>query len=184
MKSRVLFACAAALWLAGCEFLPEQGRGVATEEDAVMSAVDCPGGVPTFEVDPCLLPDWIALGLASQRGDGDWRSAKLIELEAVLADDEDERHLARAITLAWGSERQWTQAAELFETHLQAAPERLQPLLRYWRNELEGRRAMSGRLARSQRELVAQREENEQLAEKLEALTAIEQNINLRQQSP
>ncbi|MBZ0330092.1 hypothetical protein KZO25_07135 [Halomonas sp. ANAO-440] len=184
MKVRILFACAAALWMAGCEFLPEQGRAEATEEEEVIATVDCPGGVPTFEADACLLPDWIALGLASQRGDSDWRSAKLTELEQALADNEDEHHLARAITLAWGSERQWTQAAELFETHLRAAPEQLQPLLRYWRNELEGRRAMSGRLTRTQGELVAQREENEQLAEKLEALTAIEQNINLRQQSP
>lgn len=184
MKTRILFTCAAALWLAGCEFLPEQGRTEATEEEMVAAATDCPGAVPTFEEDACLLPEWISLGLASQRGDGDWRSAKLIEVEQALIDSENARHLARAITLSWGSERQWSQAAELFETHLRSAPESLQPLLRYWRNELEGRRAMAGQLSRSQSALAAQREENEQLAEKLEALTAIEHNINLRQQSP
>lgn len=184
MKTRFLFTCGAALLLAGCELLPEQGSAEITEEEMVAATRDCSGDVPTFEEDACLLPEWIALGLASQRGDGDWRSAKLIELEEALAAREDERHLASAITLAWGSERQWTQAAELFETHLRVAPEQLQPLLRYWRNELEGRRAMAGQLARSQSALAAQRAENEELAEKLEALTAIEQNINLRQQSP
>ncbi|RCV90031.1 hypothetical protein [Billgrantia montanilacus] len=184
MNYRILFACATTLWLAGCEFLPEQGRANVTEEEMVEATVDCPGGVPTFEADACLLPDWMSLGLASQRGDSDWRSAKLIEVEQAPVDSEDARHLARAITLAWGSERQWTEAAELFDAHLRSAPEPLQPLLRYWRNELEGRRAMAGQLSRSQSALAAQRAENEQLAEKLEALTAIEQNINLRQQSP
>ncbi|RDB44740.1 hypothetical protein DU490_00135 [Halomonas sp. DQ26W] len=184
MSSKTLFACATTLWLAGCEFLPEQGRADVTLGEEVTATMDCLGGLPTFEVNACLLPEWIALGLASQRGDSDWRSAKLSEVEQTLIDREEVRHLARAITLAWGSERQWSQAADLFETHLGAAPEQLQPLLRYWRNDLEGRRAMSGQLARSQSALAAQREENQQLAEKLEALTAIEQNINLRQQSP
>ena len=64
----------------------------------------------------------------------------------------------------------------------------LQPLLRYWLNELEGRRSIKGRLEQARGELAEGRrealeEENAALAEKLEALTAIEQSINLRQQT-
>ncbi|PMR76070.1 hypothetical protein [Billgrantia endophytica] len=182
MKTTKIF-CAffSALWLAGCELLPEQTH--ARPEEAA-EALECHATVPTFDEEVCLLPDWIAFGLASQRGDSTWRNAKLETLEARLAGREIELSLARAVALAWGSERQWSQAADLYRDNLHEAPAKLQPLLRYWLNELEGRRSMSGQLARARGDVAAMKQENEQLAEKLEALTAIEQNINLRQQSP
>lgn len=188
MRILPLLACATALWLAGCELLPESplgapaGRGVSE----VSAAGGCQAEIPDFGDEGCLLPDWVAFGLTSQRGNRAWREAML----ARLAGSASERRLARAVTLAWGSEHQWDQAADLFKADLVAAPAELQPLLRYWLNELEGRRAMAGRLenvreelAGTERRLAALEEENTALAEKLEALTAIEQSINLRQQT-
>ncbi|MCG6658438.1 hypothetical protein HOP52_11810 [Halomonas campisalis] len=179
MSFRPLCACLTALWLAGCQWLPEQTFSQAETPSPAKSPV-CAAELPDFTDDACLLPDWVAFGLASQRGDRDWRSAMLQRLEG----SEAERRLARAVALGWGSERQWDQASELYKADLDAAPAELQPLLRYWLNELEGRRAMAGRLARSANELAELEAENAELAEKLEALTAIERSINLRQQSP
>lgn len=179
MRFRPLGACLMALWLAGCQWLPEQPFSQAEAPAMEVSPV-CEAEVPAFTDDACLLPDWVAFGLASQRGDRDWRSDMLQRLEGSQA----ERRLARAVVLAWGSERQWDQASELYKADLSEAPTELQPLLRYWLNELEGRRAMAGRLARSASELAELEAENAELAEKLEALTAIERSINLRQQSP
>ncbi len=72
------------------------------------------------------------------------------------------RRLARAVALSWGSQGQWERASELYKADLSAAPVTLQPLLRYWLNELEGRRARAGRLnaaesAQAQSELAAPR---------------------------
>lgn len=188
MRYRPLLACATVLWLAGCELLPEspfdQPTGRTTS--GVAAVGNCQAEVPSFADEACLLYDWVAFGLTSQRGDRAWRDPMLTRLQGNAV----ERRLARAVALAWGSERQWDQAAELFKADLAAAPAELQPLLRYWLNELEGRRAMAGRLESAQGELAgteqrraALEEENAALAEKLEALTAIEQSINLRQQT-
>lgn len=179
MSLRPLCIGAVTLWLAGCQWLPEQPFANAEPDEPAVSAA-CFAEVPTFDDDACLLPDWIAFGLASQRGDRAWRDTMLERLEGPLP----KRRLARAVALSWGSEREWQRAAELYKADLHAAPAALQPLLRYWLNELEGRRAMAGRLERSREELAALEAENAELAEKLEALTAIERNINLRQQSP
>ncbi|MFY0989485.1 hypothetical protein [Halomonas sp. C05BenzN] len=178
MNYRPVLVCLTAAWLAGCELLPEQPLSTAPVA-AESSTQGCHAVIPDFDNEACLLPDWVAFGLASQRGDRAWRDAKL----ARLAGEAREQRLARAILLAWGNENQWDRASELFKADLHTAPAALQPLLRYWLNEVEGRRAMAGRLESSRAELAAMEAENAALAEKLEALTAIEQNINLRQQT-
>ncbi|MGM1051704.1 MAG: hypothetical protein ACQEXO_04840 [Pseudomonadota bacterium] len=188
IRRRPLLACATVLLLAGCELLPESPFAGPTGRitSQLAASGDCRAEIPDFDDETCLLPDWSAFGLASQRGDRAWRDAMLARLEGRAS----ERRLARAVALAWGSERQWDQASELYKADLAAAPAELQPLLRYWLNELEGRRGMASRLEGVRGELVsaerrraALEEENAALAEKLEALTAIEQSINLRHQN-
>ncbi|MFO8046985.1 MAG: hypothetical protein R6U30_14090 [Halomonas sp.] len=188
IRRRPLLACATVLLLAGCELLPESPFAAPTGRitSQLAASGDCRAEIPDFDDETCLLPDWSAFGLASQRGDRAWRDAMLARLEGRAS----ERRLARAVALAWGSERQWDQASELYKADLAAAPAELQPLLRYWLNELEGRRGMASRLEGVRGELVsaerrraALEEENAALAEKLEALTAIEQSINLRHQN-
>ncbi|WP_245904506.1 hypothetical protein [Billgrantia lactosivorans] len=180
--SKILGAGGLALLMAGCQYLPEQG-GTGTEAEAP-SAAACRAAEPTFENEACLLPSWVAYGLASQRGDGEWRREALNELDAAYERSEAERELARAVALAWGNEREWRQAAELYQEHTHAAPADLQPLLRYWRNELEGRRSLASKTTEARAEVASLQTENAELSKKLEALTAIEQNMNLRQQSP
>ncbi len=189
MTFRPLLACLVATWLAGCEMLPQAPSGPpssSTTSKAAAAASGCHAVVPDFDDDTCLLQDWVAYGLASQRGDRQWRDAMLARLEGPGA----ERRLARAVVLGWGSEREWDRAAELYKADLSAAPVTLQPLLRYWLNELEGRRALAGDLASARGELAeheTQRADLEEeitaLEKKLEALTAIERSINLRQQT-
>ncbi|MDN3521455.1 hypothetical protein [Halomonas ramblicola] len=189
MTFRPLLACLAAAWLAGCEMLPQGASGPpssSTTSKAAAAASGCHAVVPDFDNEACLLQDWLAYGLASQRGDRQWRDTMLTRLEGPGA----ERRLARAVVLGWGTEREWDRAAELYEADLSAAPVTLQPLLRYWLNELEGRRAMGDDLTSARDELAehetqraALEEENATLEKKLEALTAIERSINLRQQT-
>lgn len=173
-----LLVCLMALLLAGCELIPDEPFGGQDSESAKPVSTGCKALLPNFNDEPCLLSDWIAFGLASQRGDREWRDDMLTRLQAETA----ERRLARAVVLTWGSESEWDRASELYKADLHAAPVELQSLLRYWLNELEGRRAVSGRLASTQEEIAALEEKNAALDEKLEALTAIERNINLRQQ--
>lgn len=174
-----LLVCLMALLLAGCELMPDERFGWQDDAESVKPvSTGCKALLPNFNDEPCRLSDWIDFGLASQRGDREWRDDMLTRLQAETA----ERRLARAIVLTWGSESEWNRASELYKADLHAAPVELQPLLRYWLNELEGRRAMSGRLASVQEEIATLEEENAELDEKLEALTAIERNINLRQQ--
>ncbi|MDR5866754.1 hypothetical protein [Halomonas koreensis] len=181
MILRPLMLCLAAAWLAGCQWLPERLTGQAPREPVVQEATAgaCYAEIPDFGADACLLPDWVAFGLASQRGDRAWRQ----EMLERLAGEATERRLARAVALAWGSERQWDQASELFKADLHAAPARLQPLLRYWLNEVEGRRGLNRRLVDSRQARQALADEKAALAEKLDALTDIERNINSRQQT-
>ncbi len=187
LRLRPLLVCLAATWLAGCEALPRVPFELPANRSAAEGAAGgCRAELPDFVEDDCLLPEWVAFGLASQRGDRAWRDDVLGRLEGSLP----QRRLARAVALAWGSESQWERASELYKADLATAPVALQPLLRYWLNELEGRRARAARLAES-RAAVARHEAREaELAEekaalekKLEALTAIERSINLRQQS-
>ncbi|QOR37616.1 hypothetical protein HNO52_03085 [Billgrantia diversa] len=171
------------LLLGGCQYLPEQGM-LGSAPEAPPSAAACRAVKPTFENEACLLPSWVNYGLASQRGDAEWRRQKQNELDADYELSEAERELARAVALSWGSEREWRQAAQLYEEHTHAAPADLQPLLLYWRNELEGRRALAHQSADARFQVATLQRQNAELSEKLEALTAIEQNMNLRQQSP
>ncbi|QFU00515.1 hypothetical protein FIU83_02535 [Halomonas sp. THAF5a] len=188
MTVRPWLLCLTTLWLTGCQYLPE---ALAPDARVAMpnppkGALACTDALPDFDDHDCLLPEWVAFGLTSQRGDRAWREATLLRLDG----EDKESRLARAVLLAWGSEPQWDRASELFKADLASAPTELQPLLRYWLNELEGRRRLADQLAEQRRaaEAVAQEKEAlgqelEAMAEKLEQLTAIEQNINLRQQS-
>lgn len=172
-----------ALLLGGCQYLPESAM-LGTEPEEAPPAVACHAAEPTFENEACLMPNWVAFGLASQRGDGEWRRQALQEIEAATGRSEAERELARAVALSWGSEREWREAADLYKAHTHAAPADLQPLLLYWRNEVEGRRSLASQSTNARAQVATLQRENAELSEKLEALTAIEQNMNLRQQSP
>ncbi|MBA2780653.1 hypothetical protein [Billgrantia kenyensis] len=183
-KARVcLYASGLAVVLGGCQYLPEQ-MGMTEPEEPEPPAQACHEVEPSFEDNACLLPSWVAFGLESQRGDSQWRRDTLDELSNDYSRSEAERELARAVALAWGSERQWREASELYQTHAPAAPADLQLLLRYWRNEVEGRRSLARQSADASARVAALQQENSELSEKLEALSAIEQNMNLRQQSP
>ncbi|APE31334.1 hypothetical protein BOX17_10470 [Halomonas aestuarii] len=189
MTLRPWLLCLMTLWLAGCQYLPESMQPQSSSPSVKtpsLGAAFCRGELPDFDNADCLLHDWVAFGLAAQRGDRVWREATLIRLEG----DSKARRLARAVLLSWGSQQQWNRASELFKADLASAPTELQPLLRYWLNELEGRRRLAGQLAelRTAHETAVEEnealtEELEAMAEKLEQLTAIEQSINLRQQS-
>ena len=170
------------LLLSGCELLPHQDGPAGTEQQA--AAVSCRTAEPSFEEDACMLHGWVTYGLTSQRGDAEWRRQTLESLSADQVADEAQWELMRAVVLSWGTERQWREASELYQAHTHAAPADLQPLLRYWRNELEGRRSLASQNSNARARLASLENENSELADKLEALTAIEQNMNLRQQSP
>ncbi|MDX1465441.1 MAG: hypothetical protein R3215_07055 [Halomonas sp.] len=189
MTVRPWLLCLTTLWLTGCQYLPAplapHSSGVVMP-NASLGTLSCSDALPDFDDDQCLLPEWVAFGLASQRGGQAWREATLLRLEG----EGKERRLARAVLLAWGSDQQWNRASELYKADLASAPRELQPLLRYWLNELEGRRRLADQLAEQRRAFDAAEEEKaalsqelEAMAAKLEQLTAIEQNINLRQQS-
>lgn len=172
--------------LAGCDALILQGRDntpTVVEDSSLKCAVDASNDgsnnvVPNFAESDCMLDDWVAFGLASQRGDHQWRTDMLGRTLGYAP----EQRLARAVVQAWGSVSQWREASDVLKSDLESAPEELQPLMRYWRNELEGRLALQGRVGYNDDEVAQLRKENQELAKKLEALTAIEQNINLRQQ--
>jgi hypothetical protein len=179
---KVVVAGGLAALLSGCELLPEHAA-LGTEPQEPAEAAECTAE-PIFTDEACLLPNWVAFGLTSQRGDGEWRRQTLDDIAVAQGRSEAERELARAVAMAWGSEREWREAATIYQEYTAAAPEGLQPLLRYWRNELEGRRALAGNRDNARGQLANLQRENAELSEKLEALTAIEQNMNLRQQSP
>ncbi|WP_192035361.1 hypothetical protein [Halomonas sp. YLGW01] len=185
MLYRTLTGLVAASLLAGCQWLPAQSSSPPPTLSELPA--DCQGEGPSLTVSACQTEAWLALGLASQRGDRAWRDRQL----ARLATTDTRDRLARAVVLSWGAESEWHQASELYKADLAKAPAELQPLLRYWLNELEGRRAQAGRLAEQSRarqaladENAAQAEKLEELTDKLEALSDIEQSINLRQQVP
>ncbi|MCK2184660.1 hypothetical protein [Halomonas getboli] len=176
--SRPLLLCLLSVGLTGCQWLPEKLTGK-PQEPVVEEHAGCYADIPDFGEPACLLQEWVAFGLASQRGDRDWRD---LTLQRVSGDTHDQR-LARAVVLSWGSESEWNRASELYKADLSAAPARLQPLLRYWLNELEGRRALGQRLNESRQAQQTLADEKAALDEKLDALTDIERNINSRQQT-
>ncbi|MCW4153748.1 hypothetical protein OM427_30050 [Halomonas sp. 18H] len=177
MPKRVLMICLTVLGLSGCQWLPmapdDDREAAAPEQEAVL----CDAEVPGFKDAGCMLQEWVALGLASQRGDKEWRSDMLARLDG----EQSETRLARAVTLAWGPVSQWKQASELLKADLEAAPPRLQPLLQFWLNELERRRELQYRLYKMVQESEALETEKQALDEKLDAMTDIERNINSRQ---
>ncbi|WP_136247418.1 hypothetical protein [Halomonas borealis] len=175
---RPLLLCLLSVGLAGCQWLPEKLAG-SPRESAIEDPVDCYDELPDFDDPACQFQEWLALGLASQRGDRIWRDTLITRLSG----DATEQRLARAVVLSWGSEGEWDRASKLYKADFHAAPPRLQPLLRYWLNELEGRRAMQRRLEESRRARQALEDDKAALDEKLDALTDIERNINSRQQT-
>ncbi|SHE60611.1 hypothetical protein SAMN02745148_00768 [Modicisalibacter ilicicola DSM 19980] len=161
--------------LAGCNIVPEM-----TGADSPPEADQCLSDVPSLTASDCMLSAWVDFGLAAQRADREWREHIL---EQVEGDTKNER-LARAVVYSWSSQNQWEEAAELFKADLAAAPSDLQPLLRQWLNGLEARRKLMRDLYSSEasrRQVISERDE---LAEKLDALTAIEESINSRNQTP
>lgn len=190
MKRRTLLACVMGMSLSGCQWLPltDGHRGS-------LQGLNCPGGIPDFTQDECLLDDWIAYGLASQQSDAEWREAMLAQLEADAEEPRADQRLARATVLAWGDDAQRSQASSLLHADLGVAPVNLQPLLSYWLGELEQRREASARLAEARRARRASGQQSgalqaqvdtlnsqvEALTTKIEALTEIERNINARQ---
>ncbi|WP_104204606.1 hypothetical protein [Billgrantia saliphila] len=178
MKLRTLCVGVAVVWLGGCQYLPEQVM-TGSEEEAT-TAASCQAVVPSFEENACLLPSWVSLGLSSQRGDAEWRRDTVTGLGTDPNRSEAERQLIRAVALSWGSEREWAEAAELYQTYTHAAPAGLQQLLLYWRNELEGRRSLARQNSRTREQLAVLQREKTELSQKLEALTTIERNMNLR----
>ncbi|GHC23783.1 hypothetical protein [Aidingimonas halophila] len=179
MQYRVLLLTLAAVSLAGCEGFPLNLEEEKPAQEVAVPA-HCDGEIPTLDDNDCLVDSWIEFGLAAQRSDSEWRDEQLDKLDEESPRD----RLARATVLAWGSEQQWDAASELLQEDLHAAPGDLQPLLRYWLNELEGRRSLHERLQSSEASRNQLANENEELTEKLDALTAIERSMNLRQQMP
>lgn len=164
---------AVSLLIAGCQQLIPQ-RDAPLED----TANQCLAEIPNLEASDCLLESWVDFGLAAQRGDAEWREDILAELDEGTA----RQRLARAVVLSWAERERWEDASELYKADLAAAPSQLQPLLRQWLNALEGRRALVDELATSKRVRNRAAQERDALAEKLDALTAIEQSINSRQQ--
>lgn len=164
--------------LAGCQVAPQEPQDASNNLAVVASG--CLKEVPSLAPSECLLESWIDFNLAAQRGEPEWRENMLNRLEG----DSTKRRLARAVILSWSDDSEWEQASELYKADLASAPSRLQPLLRQWLNSLEARRALAEELAASEASRVALSNERNSLAEKLDALTAIEQSINSRQQEP
>lgn len=168
----VMAGLLAASLLVGCQLPPEQNP----TPPAVETGLQCVEAIPSLEYSDCLLDAWVAFGLAAQRGGDAWR-ADILERASGEA-----RHarLARAVVYAWGGPSDWEQASELFKADLAAAPSQLQPLLRQWLNGVEARRKLARELASSESSRRQLAKERDELAEKLDALTAIEQSINSR----
>ncbi|WP_168014658.1 hypothetical protein [Halomonas salinarum] len=185
MLYRTLMGLVAISLLAGCQWLPEEPF---SHEPAVSELpADCQSKWPSLTVSTCQTEAWVAFGLESQRGDREWRDRQL----ALLDGNDTHERLVRAVVLAWGNESEWNKASELYKADISKAPEELEPLLRYWLNELEGRRSLAGRLAEQRQKSQALAAENadqagklEELTNKLDALGDIEKSMNLRQQSP
>ncbi|TDX29855.1 hypothetical protein DFO67_10693 [Modicisalibacter xianhensis] len=176
MKALPLLASMLAVsLLAGCQALDPSAS-----EPFESSSSECLSDIPTLQDNECLLEAWVDFGLAAQRGDADWRQRTLERAEGELANE----RLARAVVYAWGDRDRWKEASDLFKADLALAPSRLQPLLRQWLNGLEARRELADQVNHSEAARRQATRERDELAQKLDALTEIEQSINLRNQSP
>nr|WP_298379896.1 hypothetical protein [uncultured Halomonas sp.] len=175
-KLSLLASMLAASLLAGCHMLPEMAGA---DSDPAESA-QCLSDVPSLTASDCMLGAWVDFGLAAQRADKEWRENILEQVEGDTHND----RLARAVVYSWSSQGRWDDAAKLFEADLSAAPSELQPLLRQWLNGLEARRKLLGDLYRSEASRRQVSQERDDLAKKLDALTAIEESINSRNQTP
>ncbi|GHA99053.1 hypothetical protein [Modicisalibacter luteus] len=161
--------------LAGCQALNHT-----TNAPFNTASSDCLSEVPSLHDNECLLEAWVDFGLAAQRGDEAWRERTLKRAEGELANE----RLARAVVYSWSDRSHWDDASELFKADLALAPSRLQPLLRQWLNGLEARRELANQVDHSEAARRQVARERDDLAQKLDALTEIEQSINLRNQSP
>lgn len=176
MKTLPLLASLLAIsLLAGCQALNPSAN-----DPFDMASSDCLSDVPDLQDNACLLESWVDFGLAAQRADDAWRERTLERVEGELASE----RLARAVVYSWDDPSHWDDAAELFKADLALAPSRLQPLLRQWLNGLEARRELASRVDQSEAARRQVTRERDELAQKLDALTEIEQSINLRNQSP
>lgn len=174
--SSIMASLLAVSLLAGCQLMPENIGG----SSSAVASSGCLEDVPSLAPSECLLEAWIDFSLAAQRGDAEWRAETLERLEG----DSTEQRLARAVVLTWADESEWERASNLYKADLSLAPSRLQPLLRQWLNGLEARRALAAELDESEDSRRRLARERNSLAEKLDALTAIEKSINSRQQEP
>ncbi|MGC3872811.1 hypothetical protein ACPF7Z_06010 [Halomonas sp. GXIMD04776] len=175
-RIQLLAGLLAASLLAGCNILPE----MAGADSAPEESNQCLSDVPSLKKSDCMLSAWVDFGLAAQRADQEWRDRILERVEG----DTPNKRLARAVVYSWSRQSQWDDAAELLEADLSAAPSELQPLLRQWLNGLEARRKLLGDLYRSEASRRQAVQERDDLAKKLDALTAIEESINSRNQTP
>ncbi len=175
MKYSLLMASllAVSLLTTGCQQLMPQAN-----EPFDTANNQCLSEIPSLEASDCLLESWVEFGLSAQRGDVVWRENILAELDGESAN----QRLARAVVLSWAESERWKDASEIYKADLAAAPSQLQPLLRQWLNGLESRRKLLDEIAVSKRAHNKAIQERDALAEKLDALTAIEQSINSRQQ--
>lgn len=175
-KISLLASMLAASLLAGCHMLPE----IAGADSVPAESTQCLSDVPSLSASDCMLSAWVDFGLAAQRADTEWRERIL---EQVEGDTHSER-LARAVVYSWSSQSKWDDASELLKADLSAAPSELQPLLRQWLNGLEARRKLLGEVYKSEASRRQVVQERDDLAKKLDALTAIEESINSRSQTP
>lgn len=168
-SSSILAGALAASLLTGCQMMPGQSFEMG-------DSTHCLDELPTLADRSCMLESWIDFGLAAQRGDNQWREETL---DRISSDSTRDR-LARAVMYSWSSQESWERASELYKADLSSAPSELQPLLRQWLNSLERHRRLAqsyNESESSRRQLISERDE---LSKKLDALTAIEENFNLR----
>ncbi len=145
------------------------------------------GEIPTYADNVCLVDTWVEFGLQAQRGDDEWRDETLARVGQRRMDQK----AVRAVVLSWDGPGEWREASDLYKASIDAAPSRLQPLLRQWLNGLEARRQLYAQRGASQGgrrdDTQALKDENERLkqqlqemSDKLDALTDIERTINAR----
>ncbi|MCM2971953.1 hypothetical protein [Larsenimonas suaedae] len=172
--TKLLAGMALAALLSGCQMM-------STDAPVSSGNANCfYYGPPVLVEGECLLPNWVSFGLKAQREDSDWRRDMLKQ----TADDTAQDRLARAVVLSWSGKDQWKQAAELYKRDISGAPSALQPLLRYWLNDLEARRSLVTNVSSNDQQVQRLRRENAELTKKLDALTAIEESMNARRRTP
>ena len=167
--SPMLVGILTASLLTGCQMMPGESFEMGT-------STHCLDELPTLADSSCMLESWVDFGLAAQRGDSQWQEETLNRMSS----DSTRDRLARAVIYSWSSQANWERASELYKADISAAPSPLQPLFRQWLNALERHRSLAAAYADSEssrRQLIKERDE---LTKKLDALTAIEENFNLR----